>query len=95
MIKAQLQENFTKDERAKIEGDEIIEDVWKENTTPNASSKKKLDMVDEGIKVDSDSSDEEDMLQEANENIRPGNKKKKQLNKGSLLPSGTHLSWKD
>lgn len=101
MIKSHLSENFARDEHSKLVGDdEVIEDIWaneKKNSKilaeSTSSNKKKPQVVPDSSSSNSDDDDDDvgkDMIAE-----KFAKKKTKKLNKGSLLPSGAHLSWKD
>ena len=80
LIKAHLQDNNKEQEEMKKE-----EDLWvmeEEVVAPKKAGK---------MEVEKDSDDEEE---EEIKDTKTAGKKGKKLHKGSLMPSGGHISWK-
>ena len=90
MIKAHLQSNEAQGEM------KTEDDLWTEVTDHRGKKKhpqftKIVEKKTEKIEIE----DEESSDEELEKDLKDAKKKGKKLHKGSLLPSGTHISWKD
>ncbi len=91
MIKHHLQSNQNQEE---MKGED---DLWNEVTDHRGKKKQHPQFTKipekkaEKIEIEDEESSDEDLEKD----LKDAKKKGKKLHKGSLLPSGTHLSWKD
>ena len=85
MIKAHLYQ------RPQEEAVNEEEDPWKGESNQTVKKSQKIEQKnDMDLEDEGDSDDEEEEKQNTKQN-----KKGKKLHKGSLMPSGTHISWKE
>jgi len=89
MIKAHLQSNDTQEE---MKGED---DLWTEVKDHRGKKHPQFTKIVEKKAEKIEIEDEESSDEELGKDLKDAKKKGKKLHKGSLLPSGTHISWKD